>query len=190
MIDLSTDKPGHSLRTLVWQAIREYRTGALFPFLLDKDTVVRTIAARELQVRGTKPVFEHALHLATRRSRTAREIGAFILGQLGTPKRPFRRESLPMLCKLADDKDAEVRSAAISSLGHLKAEGALQILVRAASDPEACVRFSAASALGGLRKSAVARRALRKLARDSNKNVKDWAQFELDRDNSDSAPAR
>jgi hypothetical protein len=90
MTDDSADRAGHSLRTLVWQALRLYRTDLLYQFLCDKDVIVRTIAARELQTRGTRKVYEYVSRHANDKSTVMREISAFVLGQLGTPDRPFR----------------------------------------------------------------------------------------------------
>lgn len=127
-IDISTDKSGTALRMLVYQALAGYSTEALLPFLGDSDTIVRTAAARKLQVRGGVEVFEHAAQLATSTKKEDREISAFILGQLGTPKRPFRIASLPILKKLCMDKSSAVREAALASLGHLDAVEAIDLI--------------------------------------------------------------
>jgi HEAT repeat protein len=185
MIDPSVDQPGHSLRTLVWQALRTYRTEHLFPFLLDRDVIVRTIAARELQVRGTLQVFEHVIQLAGQDRHVAREVAAFVLGQLGLSKRPYRNRSFPVLAKLAEDAHPSVRSAAIASLGHLRLPRSLPAVVQAAQDRVAPVRLSAAFALGKFKKTPETVRLLRKLARDKHPQVREWATFSLE-----GAPAR
>ncbi len=180
MIDISVDRAGHSLRMLVWEALRGYRTDRLFRFLRDKDIIVRSVAARELQLRGTRKVFDHVAKLAGDKSPMAREMSAFALGQLGVPKYPFRVSSAAILSRLAcTDASASVRSAAVSSLGHLKANRSLGIVIEAAQDPAATVRVSAAFALGCLRRSTEAVRAFNKLARDKDREVREWAKWSL-----------
>ncbi|MGA4817248.1 hypothetical protein ACPA9J_31210 [Pseudomonas aeruginosa] len=74
--------------------------------LSEQDAIVRTAAARELQMRGGVTYLrKFSIYLETRIPET-REIAAFILGQIGTPKMPFKDESLPTLLSLADDEDA------------------------------------------------------------------------------------
>ena len=181
MIDISADRAGHSLRTLVWQALRGYRTDLLYQFLRDKDVIVRTIAARELQTRGTRKVYEYVSRHASDKSTVMREISAFVLGQLGTPDRPFRERSVPILVKLASsDQSPSVRAAAVSSLGHLRASRSLPVVVDAAQDPSADVRTSAAVALGCLKRTTNSVRTLRKLVRDKDRGVREWAMWSLD----------
>lgn len=139
-IDISTDRSGTALRMLVFQALKAYPTKALLPFLRDSDSIVRTAAARQLQVRGGSAVFEHARQLATSKKKDDREIAAFILGQLGTPERPFKGESLPLLQKLCADRSAEVRETAVASLGHLKAVEAIDSVKQLKRDNDESVQ--------------------------------------------------
>ena len=52
MIDVGTDREGHSVRMLVSAALRAYPTATLFQFLEDRDVIVRSLAARQLQLRA------------------------------------------------------------------------------------------------------------------------------------------
>ena len=56
--------------------------------LSEQDAIVRTAAARELQMRGGRDIFEKVQHLSGNENPETREIAAFILGQIGTPKMP------------------------------------------------------------------------------------------------------
>ena len=85
-------------------------------------------------------MFEHARQLATSKKKDDREIAAFILGQLGTPERPFKGESLPLLQKLCADRSAEVRETAVASLGHLKAVEAIDSVKQLKRDNDESVQ--------------------------------------------------
>jgi len=179
MIDIGTDKKGHSLRTLLWQALSKYETEALFQFVLDKDIPVRTAAARELQMRRTRKVFKFAAELTTRKSQVAREMGAFILGQIGAPKYPFRKEAVPLLEELSGDDNASVRAAAVAGLGHLKSTRSLEIIASAVSDKSADVRLSVVFALSAINPSEQVSSLLKQLALDTDRDVRRWAASTL-----------
>lgn len=135
-IDIGIDREGHSLRMLVFQALERYPTQSLLPFLHDRSAVVRTAAARHLQTRPGRDALEYGMKLLASTARYDREIGAFLLGQIGTPERPYREESVPLLVSLCRDKAPEVRVAALAALGHLKASEAAKVVERAKRDPE------------------------------------------------------
>lgn len=180
MIDISTDKQGETIRTLVWQSIKQYPTKHLFQFLHDKSPIVKTIAARELQSRGTKETFEHVVRLTKSESVNLREISAFILGQLGTPKTPYKDKSLPYLIKLCADKNSNVRSAAISALAHLRADKQKSVLINAAKDKSPQVRCAAAAAFLYLKHSPSSIKCLEQLQKDKNREVRSWAKTSLE----------
>jgi len=149
MIEISADREGHSLRFLVWQGLKKCSTMTLFQFLEDGDVIVRSTAARELQLRGGQNVFDRTGQLLQSKSKTTRELAAFVLGQLGTPKRPYKKESTKLLMKLLrSETNAVVRATAISSLGDLKAIEALPLIIKYAKDPSPSVRGSVAFAIG------------------------------------------
>jgi HEAT repeat protein len=143
-IDIGIDREGHSLRVLIYQALEGYPTKSLLPFLRDRSAIVRTAAARHLQIRADSEVFEHAMQLVDSSTRQDREIAAFILGQLGTPDRPFKAASIAPLEKLCADAAHEVRVAALAALGHLGASAAAQSIRRARRDSHPDVRAMAA----------------------------------------------
>lgn len=141
MIESCTDREGHSLRFLVWKALKQYRTASLWQFLYDRDVIVRSAAARELQIRGGKFVYEQTKTLLKHDSKDIRELAAFILGQLGTPRLPFKTAStrdLLMLLKI--EKNTTVRATAVCSLGQLHATKALPTIISSANDPSPAVR--------------------------------------------------
>lgn len=146
-IDIGIDRKGHSIRMLVYQALEQYPTRSLFPFLHDRSAIVRTAAARRLQTRGGREVLDYGLQLTVSKVRSDREIGAFLLGQLGTPNQPYGVESIPSLITLCADTAAEVRVAAIAALGHLRAKKAISAIQRATRDPVLMVQEMAKSVL-------------------------------------------
>ena len=114
-----------------------------------------------------------------------REIAAFILGQLGTPERPFAAESFPVLGRLLDDPYWEVRRAAAGAVGMLSGPGrqadpAIQgRLLDLAGDRVPDVRASVAAALGTI-DDARARSRLERLLDDDDPQVRDDAELGLE----------
>lgn len=176
MIASGIDKDGESLRLLVAQALRAYPTQSLHPFLEDKSVLVRSAAAREVQIRGEPISFEVANALIEDKRAYVREVAVFILGQLGTPNFPYREKSIPIISdRLALDKSAAVRAAAAAALGHLNAHESLDALVVAASDSSAEVRACTAFALSNLKRRRKAREMLLILKSDESDDVRFWA---------------
>lgn len=104
-----------------------------------------------------------------------REIGVFILGQLGTPSYPYKDASTdPIAERLVEDKSKTVRASAAAALGHLGASDKLEILVSAATDESPNVRACAAFALTRTKRRPKAREALRALRRDDDAEVRCW----------------
>src|ERR1700761_2853446 len=148
MIDISTDESGHSLRMLVWQAIRLYPTASLFPFLNDPDVIVRSIAAREIQMRGGRDVLKRTLKLLEGGKAQQREMAAFILGQL-----KMRPDDIqPTLRSLRAHLDVEANSAAliqnILSIARLGSLRDVESLTRYRKGRSAGVRGALALAYG------------------------------------------
>lgn len=149
MIDIGVDKPGHALRALVSDAVKKYSIAGLFGLLHDRNVIVRSAAARELQVRGTLAVFKKAKELLEDSESTARELGAFILGQLGTPTRPFRGRSITLLGDLLKkEKSPSVIATTLASLGHLKAREGIKAQLLFCHHADRDVRSSLAFAIG------------------------------------------
>lgn len=176
MIDIGVDRDGESLRMLVAQALRTYPIDNLHLFLDDGNVLVRSAAARQVQIQGSEKSFKFAIGLLSDKRAFAREIGVFILGQHGTPNYPYKAESVPLITeRLVSDKSSSVRAAAAAALGHLKAVDALDALIGAAKDKSAEVRSCVAFALTGMKRRARARETLQILKNDENAEVRFWA---------------
>lgn len=163
MID-DLDQSISTLRLLVSEALKSWPTPAILKLLEESDVIVRTASARELQVRGTRDIYNHAVALSESNLADLREIAAFILGQLGTPEYPFSKESFPIVLRLSRDSVADVRSAAAAALGWL-CSGSMpdeveERLISLCSDADKDVRACAASALGSSSGSPQVRQAL------------------------------
>lgn len=180
MIDDGIDKPGESIRTLIFQAMKLYRTEHLYQFLHDKSPIVRTAAARELKGRGAQETFDHVITFAREKSVTLRELCAFILGGLGYPKHSFKDKSIPYLIELSQDKSPNVRSAAIAALGHLRADKQKPIIIKAAEDKSPQVRLCAAASLMHLKSTPSSIKCLEQLCEDKNREVRSWAKTSLE----------
>lgn len=188
MID-NPDFSTSTVRLLVWQALKLYSTDSLVPMLEDEDSVVRTAVASELQLRGERTAFDQVLHRCDDPRDFVREIAAFTLGQFGTPNYPFRLESIPKLCEMADrDVSVDVRASAVAALGHLHARESLKVLLEAARDAEVDVRAMAAVSLGRLGSIPNVVEALQSLLSDPSGEVREWAEFGIGLIQDDSRP--
>lgn len=118
MID-NTDIASSTIKLLAFEAIKRWNTDSIIRLLSDKDYIVRTMAARELQKRGDLHIFTEVIKLTESNVIYEREISAFILGQLGTPNAPFKDETIPVLNRLSLDISEEVSVSAICGIGHL-----------------------------------------------------------------------
>ena len=152
--------------------------------LVDRSPILRTAAARELHLRGGVQVFEGVKQLAHAPRHEAREIAAFVLGQLGHPTCPFATDSFPILDTLLDDPYWDVRAqalVAIASLAMLDREPPDYIIRRFAErahDDQREVRAAVANT-ALLLDRAVAEQILTVLAKDSDSGVRSIAEDEL-----------
>ncbi|MEH6418358.1 HEAT repeat domain-containing protein [Pseudomonas sp. CGJS7] len=174
------DSESGVLGTLLFQALRLYSVEALHAIVFDENPLVRTAVARELQVRGDVSTYELMSRSSFDIREYVREISAFTLGQLGTPERPFREQSIPLLVALATDDCVDVRAAAVSSLGHSRANEAVDAIVKAGGDLSPEVRASAATALGRVSRSNEVITALQNLYHDAEQDVREWAGLSLE----------
>lgn len=184
MIDRK-DSSESSLRFILWQALSAYPTDELIKLVDDTDTIVRTMAAKQLHLRPGDEVFNKALDLCVSRTLVEREIGAFILGQLGTPALPYKNKSLPILVNLLRDKSHEVRSASVAAIGHLGSGAILDasLLVELShliSDKHEDVRACCAFALGSFDKKSGAVTLLQSLREDNSLEVREWADISIE----------
>lgn len=164
----------------LWQISKKLTTQELLKRLYHKNEEIRYAAAKELQLRGEKVTFLNAIALCEDAQADLREIGAFLLGQLGTPTFPFAKESLPLLIKLFQhDGIAQVRATAAASLGHLRDAEVIPFFAQGIADPDDNVRQSIAFALGCFQGNVNIVRPLTFLLKDRNSDVRSWAAFGL-----------
>jgi HEAT repeat protein len=165
-----------NLETLVFQALKLYADFALVQFLYDENPIVHSAAARELQMRASNVAFDAANELISSSNSRLRDIGYFILGQIGKD-RPFKAQSVPLLIKgLASDESTEVRAQCATALGHLKADEAVHALVLAAKEKSPDIRASVAAAIGNLTPCPELCELLRVLLIDEDDDVREWAE--------------
>jgi HEAT repeat protein len=182
MID-NLDASNSLLRLLVSDGLRGWSSKALIDAVQDKSAIVRTAAARELHARpDVDAIFEQIIPLIASKSAYVREISAFVLGQLGTPAMPRRKDSYPYLIKLLSDDDEDVRTAAAAGIGHLSYEKmpkeAEAKLIALKSDKSRKVKAAVAYALGNSSGARGVLDALKSLSRD--KHSASYARLGLD----------
>jgi hypothetical protein len=106
---------------LIWRSLKSATIKGLIGLLNDPELMVRTIAARELQLRGGVGVWKLCRSLIGSRKKSDRVVGLFILGQLGTPKLPYQAESFALIHSvLQRDASGPVVEQALYSIGHLR----------------------------------------------------------------------
>jgi HEAT repeat protein len=104
---------------------------------------------------------------------------AWLLAELGYPKKPHLKERIRLLVFLLNRKSSPiVRERAAHSLGVLGTPKALSHLLGFSCDADARVRKNVAAYLGQSRHP-IARQALLRLAHDSEPEVREWAAFTL-----------
>ena len=107
-------------RLLAWEALRKYPTKALIGLLDDAEVEVRTLAARELQLRGGRNLLKLGMGMLASRSPSRRALGAFLLGQLGTPRLPFAMKTGEVFERfLSRERSSDVVEIALYALGHV-----------------------------------------------------------------------
>jgi HEAT repeat protein len=186
MID-DKDSSESTLRLILWKSLEQYSTPDLLDLVEDPDYIVRTAAAKQLHFRPEASVFAKAVSLMSARDFFKREIGAFILGQLGTPDMPYRNQSIPLLVQLFTDRSADVRAAAVASIGHLGSgkihfndDRLLDKIVALSRDKSPGVRCCCAVALMSFATSPKVIETLELLLKDKNGDVIEWAQASLE----------
>lgn len=115
------DLSASTSRLLIWQALRGYNVKALIKMLGEPEIEVRTSAARQLHTRGGKAAWAAARKLCLSRRPRDRIMGLFVLGQLGTPRLPYKQETLALIDSLLRRRQpALVIEQALYSVGHLR----------------------------------------------------------------------
>ena len=105
-----------------------------------------------------------------------RDVGCFMLGQVGKD-RPFEVQSVPLLVEgLASDESIAVQAQCAAALGHLKADEAVSNLIQAARSESADICASVAAAIGHLTPSHEMRELLSTLLADDDNEVREWAE--------------
>jgi HEAT repeat protein len=149
----------------------------------DPDGPVRWKAVGVLHARGDLESFTEARRLCANDSRAERVLGVDILGELGTPQRPFIDKTLSVLRYLAAvDDDVRVLHAVLIAFGHLRDQRALPSVIELATHQDPTVRYGAAYALShvlGRPPDPSGLAALRRLAKDPDDDVADWAALGL-----------
>jgi methionyl-tRNA formyltransferase len=133
-----------------------------------------------LAERGTVEVLEAMAALDDDPDPAIRELGAYVLGQLGgdTPSLPAEQEARLLQIGSTDDQDSRVLVAVACSFGHLGEPWGENWLLSHRAHPDADVREAVAFALGG-RHGEPALTALIELSGDPEAAVRDWATFAL-----------
>ena len=132
-----------------------------------------------LAARGSRDVLEAMRELGSDPEPAARELAAYVLGQLGTAVPALPAEQDAALGEMAArEDDAEVLAAIACAYGHLGAPHGDDWLLAQAASAEPDVREAVAFALGG-RAGDAALATLIALSSDREPGVRDWATFAL-----------
>ncbi len=173
------DKEQHEREGALLRAMMPKSDKQLHEVILRGEYDEKHAAASELTTRGGVANFRKALELCQSPDSTVREQGAFVLGQLGTPERPFSEESTPVLVDLLDNDPVEdVRASAAFALGHLGNPKAVSSLIAHADDGSAEIRHGLAFSLGSFNEPDVVA-PLITLSADTDYDVRNWATFSL-----------
>ncbi len=147
--------------------------------LTEQDEDAAWEAVTVLHHKGSRKVLEAAKRLCASESADERQLGANILGQLGTPERVFADECFEILAAtLTKETEPTVLECIGVAFGHLKDPRAIELLLPLKRHGNADVRFGVVLGLTGHdRPDAI--EALIELSRDSEEMVRDWATFAL-----------
>ncbi len=161
----------------------------IYTSLSHEDYRIRSFAAQTIQVNyPTEKSFNIAKIMLGSSKIYEREIGAYILGQLGTPNMPFVKDSLPLLYQLFDDSSRQVVSVAISSVGHLwqyttpsKDNSIINKIINFTKHKSPNIRISSIMTLSSVYNREDIVLVLRNImANDINTDVQEWAEVALE----------
>ncbi len=163
----------------LFQLMKDKSIEDLFTVVLERPCDEKHAAASQLTVRGGEDVFEKAVEFCNSKDPNIRAEGAHVLGQIGTPGRPFKKEATPILINIfINDSSNIVRASAAASLGHIENKKVIDVLSKYVSDHDAQVRQNVAFALGCYNLASVVN-PLVELSKDENEEVRSWATFGL-----------
>jgi HEAT repeat protein len=132
-----------------------------------------------LQCRATHEVLDTAEQLCASSVAKEREVGANILGQLGSPKRTFPDECFQVLSRmLLTEEDPGTLNAIAVAFGHLHDPRCIDLLIPLKTHPNEDVRYGVVHGLGWHNHPATIE-AMIELSRDVDDDVRDWATFYL-----------
>lgn len=143
-------------------------------------------AIEELWRRGTREVFHRACALVESATPALRGLGCAVLARLGSPERPYREESVPVVLNLAQvETDPRVLVWAVYALDGLEDVRARQVLLHLRGHGDPKVRLGVALALpdcierndDGELDDREALSAMLELTRDADDDVRNWATF-------------
>ena len=161
----------------------------IYDCLNDRDYRVRSLAAQTIQVDyPTQKSFDIAIEMLSSSIYYQREIGVYILGQLGTPKMPYAEKSLPFLYKMLNDRSKQVVATTISSIGHLwsytnidKEKDIINKIIKFTQHKSPNIRIASVMALSSLDNIQEIRHIIEKIiVYDKNTEVQEWAEVALE----------
>lgn len=137
-----------------------------------------------LRYRGTREIYDTAVRLCHGRLAVERRQGVNVLAQFRNAygrKHPYRQETIDLFVDmLASEKRVTVISMLLWGLEQLDDDRVVELMVRFKEHPNKWVRKQAAIALGHFAHcNEQALRAVVDLCRDPDRDVRDWATFEL-----------
>lgn len=161
-------------------------TSELLRLLDDPSAEVRTLISRILHLRNDQAIFNLMKSWTKSKDVEKREVCAFVLGQLGCqeiPPYPFKDQSKPLLKILINDKNDEVKEAAISACGHLYKDGLdldlENLIISQADNQNINIRISVAMALVNSSLSSKVMNIYQKYLKENNE-VSEWAEVALE----------
>jgi hypothetical protein len=174
------------LYILAWQRVKSLTNAELLCFVRSKNALVRDLVIREFHVRPSREVFETALSLLREKKAVARAAGYLILGQLGSPDRPFRDDSmLPILCGIESERSLSVRGAIAYAIGHLVPpkefhEQIIGGLLRYLDTKSRSLQVAIAFAIAGLSLSVQLDQLIKKLLAGNDQDLREWVEISLE----------
>lgn len=183
---LMTINAESDLYILAWQRVRQLTNTELLCFVRSKNALVRDLVIREFHVRPSREVLEISLSLTLEGRAVARSAGYLILGQLGSPNRPFREESMPAIMRgIESEKSTLVRCAIAYAIGHLVPpktfhEQIINTLLYYLDSKSKQLRVAVAFAVAGLSQSDQLDQLVKRLLADSDQDVREWVEISLE----------